>query len=192
MPPVMHRQGWIEVIAGPMFSGKSEELIRRVRRALIARQSVLVFKPRLDNRYHESHVVSHDGKQVAAIPVESAAEMEAHLDPLPQVVAVDEVQFLDRGLLPLVERLAAQGVRVILAGLDLDFRGEPFGLMPELLARAEFVEKLSAICPRCGAPATRTQRLVNGKPARYSDPVILVGAEEHYEPRCRACHGVWP
>lgn len=192
MPPVMHRQGWIEVIAGPMFSGKSEELIRRVRRALIARQSVLVFKPRLDNRYHESHVVSHDGKQVAAIPVESAAEMEAHLDPLPQVVAVDEVQFLDRGLLSLVERLAAQGVRVILAGLDLDFRGEPFGLMPELLARAEFVEKLSAICPRCGAPATRTQRLVNGKPARYSDPVILVGAEEHYEPRCRACHEVSP
>lgn len=192
MPPVMHRQGWIEVIAGPMFSGKSEELIRRVRRALIARQNVLVFKPRLDNRYHESHVVSHDGKQVAAIPVESAAEMEAHLDPLPQVVAVDEVQFLDRGLLSLVERLAAQGVRVILAGLDLDFRGEPFGLMPELLARAEFVEKLSAICPRCGAPATRTQRLVNGKPARYSDPVILVGAEEHYEPRCRACHEVWP
>lgn len=192
MPPVMHRQGWIEVIAGPMFSGKSEELIRRVRRALIARQRVLVFKPRLDNRYHASHVVSHDGKQVAAIPVESAAEMEAHLDPLPQVVAVDEVQFLDRGLLSLVERLAAQGVRVILAGLDLDFRGEPFGLMPELLARAEFVEKLSAICPRCGAPATRTQRLVNGKPARYSDPVILVGAEEHYEPRCRACHEVWP
>jgi thymidine kinase len=192
MPPVMHRQGWIEVIAGPMFSGKSEELIRRVRRALIARQRVLVFKPRLDNRYHESHVVSHDGKQVAAIPVESAAEMEAHLDPLPQVVAVDEAQFLDRGLLSLVERLAVQGVRVILAGLDLDFRGEPFGLMPELLARAEFVEKLSAICPRCGAPATRTQRLVNGKPARYSDPVILVGAEEHYEPRCRACHEVWP
>jgi thymidine kinase len=192
MLPVMHRQGWIEVIAGPMFSGKSEELIRRVRRALIARQRVLVFKPRLDNRYHESHVVSHDGKQVAAIPVESAAEMEAHLDPLPQVVAVDEAQFLDRGLLSLVERLAAQGVRVILAGLDLDFRGEPFGLMPELLARAEFVEKLSAICPRCGAPATRTQRLVNGKPARYSDPVILVGAEEHYEPRCRACHEVWP
>jgi thymidine kinase len=192
MPPIMHRKGWIEVIAGPMFSGKSEELIRRVRRALIARQSVLVFKPRLDNRYHESHVVSHDGKQVAAIPVESAAEMAAHLDPLPQVVAVDEVQFLDRGLLSLVEGLAARGVRVILAGLDLDFRGEPFGIMPELLARAEFVEKLSAICPRCGAPATRTQRLVNGRPARYSDPVILVGAEEHYEPRCRACHEVWP
>jgi thymidine kinase len=192
MPPVLHRRGWIEVIAGPMFSGKSEELIRRVRRALIAKQRVSVFKPRLDHRYHESHVVSHDGKRVEAIPVESAEEMEAYLTQPPEVVAVDEVQFLDEGLLPLVERLAQEGVRVILAGLDLDFRGEPFGIMPELLARAEFVEKLTAICPRCGAPATRTQRLVNGKPARYSDPVILVGAEEHYEPRCRACHQVLP
>ncbi|WP_026174994.1 thymidine kinase [Thermus igniterrae] len=190
MPPVLHRQGWIEVIAGPMFSGKSEELIRRVKRALIARQRVRVFKPRLDTRYHESQVVSHDGERVEAIPVASAQEMEAYLSPRPEVVAVDEVQFLDRGLLPLVERLAQEGVRVILAGLDLDFRGEPFGLMPELLARAEFVEKLTAICPRCGAPATRTQRLVNGRPARYSDPVILVGAQEHYEPRCRACHQV--
>jgi thymidine kinase len=190
MPPVLHRQGWIEVIAGPMFSGKSEELIRRVKRALIARQRVRVFKPRLDTRYHESQVVSHDGERVEAIPVANAQEMEAYLSPRPEVVAVDEVQFLDRGLLPLVERLAQEGVRVILAGLDLDFRGEPFGLMPELLARAEFVEKLTAICPRCGAPATRTQRLVNGRPARYSDPVILVGAQEHYEPRCRACHQV--
>ncbi|APD10214.1 MULTISPECIES: thymidine kinase [Thermus] len=190
MPPVLHRQGWIEVIAGPMFSGKSEELIRRVRRALIARQRVLVFKPRLDHRYHASHVVSHDGEKVEAIPVDRAEEMEAHLAPLPQVVAVDEVQFLDRGFLDLAERLAQAGVRVIAAGLDLDFRGEPFGIMPELLARAEFVEKLTAICPRCGAPATRTQRLVDGRPARYSDPVILVGAKEHYEPRCRACHEV--
>lgn len=190
MPPVLHRKGWIEVIAGPMFSGKSEELIRRVRRALIARQRVLVFKPRLDDRYHASHVVSHDGERVEAISVERAAEMEAHLAPLPQVVAVDEVQFLDRGFLDLAERLAQAGVRVIAAGLDLDFRGEPFGIMPELLARAEFVEKLTAICPRCGAPATRTQRLVDGKPARYTDPVILVGAMERYEPRCRACHQV--
>ncbi|WP_022798131.1 thymidine kinase [Thermus islandicus] len=192
MPPVLHRQGWIEVIAGPMFSGKSEELIRRVRRALIARQRVLVFKPQLDRRYHESQVVSHDGKRVEALPVESAAEMEAWLDPLPEVVAVDEVQFLDPGCVSLAERLARMGVRVILAGLDLDFRGEPFGIMPELLARAEFVDKLTAICARCGAPATRTQRLVNGSPARYNDPVILVGAWEHYEPRCRACHQVLP
>jgi len=192
MPPVLHRQGWIEVIAGPMFSGKSEELIRRVRRALIARQRVLVFKPCLDRRYHESQVVSHDGQRVEALPVEGAAEMEARLDPLPEVVAVDEVQFLDAGCVPLAERLARRGVRVILAGLDLDFRGEPFGIMPELLARAEFVDKLTAICARCGAPATRTQRLVNGSPARYADPVILVGAWEHYEPRCRACHEVLP
>jgi len=173
-----------------MFSGKSEELIRRVKRALIAKQSVAVFKPRLDNRYHEAHVVSHDGERVEAIPVESALEMEPYLTPLPQVVAVDEAQFLDRGLVALAEGLAGQGVRVILAGLDLDFRGEPFGIMPELLARAEFVEKLTAICVRCGAPATRTQRLVDGLPARYSDPVILVGAQERYEPRCRACHQV--
>uniref|UniRef100_A0A7C5VFQ5 Thymidine kinase n=1 Tax=Thermus caliditerrae TaxID=1330700 RepID=A0A7C5VFQ5_9DEIN len=190
MPPTLHRQGWIEVIVGPMFSGKSEELIRRVKRALIAKQSVAVFKPRLDNRYHEAHVVSHDGERVEAIPVESALEMEPYLTPLPQVVAVDEAQFLDRGLVALAEGLAGQGVRVILAGLDLDFRGEPFGIMPELLARAEFVEKLTAICVRCGAPATRTQRLVDGLPARYSDPVILVGAQERYEPRCRACHQV--
>lgn len=190
MPPVLHRQGWIEVITGPMFSGKSEELIRRVKRALIARQRVLVFKPRMDTRYHESQVVSHDGQRVEAIPVGEAREIEAYLSPLPQVVAVDEVQFLDAGLLPLAEGLARQGVRVILAGLDLDFRGEPFGLMPELLARAEFVEKLTAICAQCGAPATRTQRLVDGKPARYTDPIILVGAKEHYEPRCRACHQV--
>ncbi|AFV76435.1 thymidine kinase [Thermus oshimai] len=192
MPPVFHRPGWIEVIVGPMFSGKSEELIRRVKRALIARQKVLVFKPRLDDRYHLEAVVSHDGERIEAIPVGSAEEMEAHLSPLPEVVAVDEVQFLDRGLVGLAEALAGRGVRVILAGLDLDFRGEPFGIMPELLARAEFVEKLTAICPRCGAPATRTQRLVDGKPARYSDPVILVGAKEHYEPRCRGCHRVLP
>lgn len=190
MPPNLHRQGWIEVIVGPMFSGKSEELIRRVKRALIARQSVAVFKPRLDNRYHESHVVSHDGERVEAVPVGSAAEMEAHLLSPPQVVAVDEAQFLDRGLVEVAEGLARKGVRVILAGLDMDFRGEPFGIMPELLARAEFVEKLTAICVRCGAPATRTQRLVDGRPARYSDPIILVGAKERYEPRCRACHQV--
>lgn len=175
-----------------MFSGKSEELIRRVKRALIAKQRVLVFKPRLDDRYHLEAVVSHDGERLEAIPVESAGEMETYLSPLPEVVAVDEAQFLDRGLVGLAEALAQRGVRVILAGLDLDFRGEPFGIMPELLARAEFVEKLTAICPQCGAPATRTQRLVDGKPARYSDPVILVGAKEHYEPRCRACHRVLP
>ena len=191
MPYLPWYPGWLEAIVGPMFSGKSEELIRRVKRALIASQRVQVFKPRLDNRYHASDVVSHDGTRVEAVAVADSRELRARLqDPLPQVVAVDEVQFFDAGLVELVMALTEQGVRVIVAGLDLDFRGEPFGIIPELLARAEWVEKLSAVCPRCGRAATRTQRLVNGKPARYDDPVILVGANEVYEPRCRGCHTV--
>ncbi|WP_435900231.1 thymidine kinase [Meiothermus cerbereus] len=191
LPHLPHHQGWIEVVVGPMFSGKSDELIRRIKRALIARQRVLVFKPRLDDRYHASDVYSHDGRRAEAIPVRDAAELRAHLyDPLPDVVAVDEAQFFDEGLIKLVLELADKGVRVICAGLDMDFRGEPFGIMPQLLSRAEYVEKLYAVCPACGAPATRTQRFVNGKPARYDDPVILVGASEAYEPRCRKCHTV--
>lgn len=183
--------GWVEIVVGPMFSGKSEELIRRVKRALIAGQKVQVFKPRLDNRYHDVDVVSHDGRRVEAIPVESTAALEAALtDPLPDVVAVDEVQFFDPEIVTVVTSLADAGVRVILGGLDLDFRGEPFGVVPELLARAEFVEKLTAVCVRCGAPATRTQRLIEGQPAFEDDPIILVGAEETYEARCRKCHVV--
>nr|WP_119339603.1 thymidine kinase [Meiothermus hypogaeus] len=189
MPHLPHHQGWIEVVVGPMFSGKSDELIRRIKRALIARQRVLVFKPRIDARYHATDVSSHDGRRAEAIAVYDSAELRAHLtEPLPDVVAVDEAQFFDEGLIPLVLELADKGVRVICAGLDMDFRGEPFGIMPNLLTRAEYVEKLYAVCPVCGAPATRTQRFVNGKPARYDDPVILVGASEAYEPRCRKCH----
>lgn len=185
------KRGWIEVIAGPMFAGKSEELIRRVKRALIARQKVMIFKSHLDDRYHPAHVVSHDGAQVEAVPVRSSREIRERLGSLlPDLVAVDEVQFLDPGIVPLAEELADRGIQVILAGLDLDFRGEPFGPMPELLARAESVTKLAAVCVRCGAPATRTQRLVDGRPARYDDPVVLVGASERYEARCRACHEV--
>lgn len=191
MPHLPLHDGWIEVVVGPMFSGKSEELIRRVKRALIANQRVLVFKPLLDDRYHASDVVSHDGKRTEALPVRNSEEIRPYLArQLPQVVAIDEAQFFDPGLIPLVLHLAQQGVRVILAGLDMDFRGEPFGLMPELLSRADYVEKLTAVCPRCGAPASRTQRLVNGAPARFDDPVILVGASEAYEPRCRRCHAV--
>lgn len=191
LPHLPHHQGWIEVVVGPMFSGKSDELIRRIKRALIARQRVLVFKPRLDDRYHATDVSSHDGRRAEAIAVYDSAELRAHLtEPLPDVVAVDEAQFFDAGLVPLVLELADKGVRVICAGLDMDFRGEPFGIMPDLLTRAEYVEKLYAVCPVCGAPATRTQRFVNGKPARYDDPVILVGASEAYEPRCRKCHTV--
>ena len=192
MPFLPYQTGWIEVIAGPMFSGKSEELIRRVKRVMIAGQKVRVFKPRLDDRYHKTDVVSHDGQRVEAEPVADAAELLARVEangPV-QVVAVDEAQFFDAALPDALERLADQGVRVIVVGLDLDFRGEPFGPMPQLLARAEFVEKLSAVCVRCGRSATRTQRLIDGEPARASDPVILVGAKEAYEPRCRGCHAL--
>lgn len=174
-----------------MFSGKSDELIRRIKRALIARQRVVVFKPRIDDRYHAADVSSHDGRRAEAVPVRDSKEMRAFLsDPLPDVVAIDEAQFFDAGLIGIVLELANRGVRVICAGLDMDFKAEPFGIMPELLTRAEYVEKLFAVCPVCGAPATRTQRFVNGKPARYDDPVILVGASESYEPRCRKCHTV--
>jgi len=191
LPHLPHHQGWIEVVVGPMFSGKSDELIRRIKRALIARQRVLVFKPGIDDRYHRADVASHDGRRAGAIPVRDSSELRQHLaEPLPDVVAIDEAQFFDVGLIKVVLELADKGVRVICAGLDLDFRGEPFGIMPDLLARAEYVEKLYAVCPACGAPATRTQRFVNGKPARYDDPVILVGASETYEPRCRKCHMV--
>ncbi len=191
MPFLPYQSGWLEVIAGPMFSGKSEELIRRVKRVLIAGQRVRVFKPRLDDRYHATDVVSHDGKRVEAEPVAGSAELAERLAGGDvQVVAVDEAQFFDEGLPQVLEELTGRGVRVIVAGLDMDFRGEPFGVMPTLMARAEFVEKLSAVCVRCGRAATRTQRLVNGKPARYDEPVILVGAAEAYEPRCRACHEV--
>lgn len=172
-----------------MFSGKSEELIRRVTRALIAKQAVQVFKPVIDDRYAKQAVASHLGRTLEALSVANVVELQAALEPATQVVAIDEAQFFDAGLVPLVDRLADKGVRVVLAGLDTDFRGEPFGPMAELLARAEVVEKLTAICG-CGRAATRTQRLIRGQPAHESDPVVLVGAAESYEPRCRDCHVV--
>lgn len=182
--------GTLEVIAGPMFSGKSEELIRRVRRAQIARQSVQVFSHALDTRYGNDQIRSHDGESLAAIPVGGSADLERRVAPDAAVVAVDEVQFMDGGIAQVAERLVARGVRVILAGLDTDFRGEPFGPMPELLARADALHKLEAVCVICGRPAHRTQRLVEGEPAPYDAPIILVGAHEVYEARCRACHEV--
>ncbi|UCH25744.1 MAG: thymidine kinase [Trueperaceae bacterium] len=181
--------GWLEVIAGPMFSGKSEELIRRVTRALIARHKVQVFKPAIDDRYDLVSVASHDGRTLDAEPVESVAAIRDKLRPNTRVVAIDEAQFLSNDLVELVLELADSGKRVLVAGLDLDFRGEPFGPMPELLAQAEVVEKLTAICG-CGRAGTRTQRLISGQPAHYDDPVILVGASESYEPRCREHHVV--
>ena len=182
--------GGIEVICGSMFSGKTEELIRRVKRAQIARKRVQVFKPAIDTRYSIEQVASHDGVRAQAIVVTTAAELADRLDDAAEVVAIDEVQFLDQPVIELCERLACRGKRVIVAGLDQDFRGESFGPMPELMARAEHVDKLQAICVVCGAPASRTQRLINGRPASYHDPIILVGATEAYEARCRACHDV--
>jgi thymidine kinase len=185
-----HTSGSVEVICGSMFSGKTDELIRRLRRAVIARQKVQVFKPAIDVRYAVEKVTSHAGSDFDAIPIRDAAEIRARLENDVTVVAIDEAQFFDAGIVALVEELAAEGRRVIVAGLDTDFRGEPFGPMPVLMAKAERVDKLQAICMVCGEPASRTQRLVNGKPARYDDPVVIVGAAEMYEARCRKHHEV--
>ena len=183
-----HHAGRVEVICGSMFCGKTEELIRRVRRATIAKQQVQVFKHDLDARYHTQQVTSHNGQNLDAIPVSDAGQIEAKLDEETTVVAIDEVQFFDETIIDLVSHLADSGLRVILAGLDMDFRGEPFGPMPQLLCRAEAVTKLHAICIICGEEANRTQRLVDGEPARYDDPIIQVGAKERYEARCRKHH----
>jgi thymidine kinase len=184
-------RGWIEVICGVMFSGKSEELIRRVRRALIAKRRVQVFKSHLDERYAGIyHISSHDGRTVEAMPIDTPEQIARELRPDTQVVAIDEAQFLQAGIVDLATALAGSGRRVILAGTDTDFRGEPFGCMPQLLAVAEVVDKLHAICVVCGNPASRNQRLIDGRPARYDSPTIMVGGDESYEARCRSCHSV--
>jgi thymidine kinase len=185
-----HTNGSIEVVCGSMFSGKTDELIRRMRRAVIARQKVQVFKPAVDVRYAVEKVTSHAGADFDAIPVEKAADIFSRFDADTTVVGVDEAQFFDDGIILVTRELAEHGIRVLVAGLDLDFRGEPFGPMPVLMAEAEHVDKLQAICMICGDPASRTQRLVNGKPARYHDPVVIVGASEMYEARCRKHHEV--
>ncbi|MBI2797247.1 MAG: thymidine kinase [Gemmatimonadetes bacterium] len=183
--------GWIEVVVGVMFSGKSEELMRRVRRAIIARKRIQVFKSHLDERYAGVLAVSsHDGRTIDAFPVDSSAQIAQRIDPTAQVIAIDEAQFLDRGIVQVAADLAGRGRRVIIAGTDTDFRGEPFGPMPDLLATAELVDKLHAICVLCGAPASRNQRLIEGRPASWDSPTIMVGGHESYEARCRACHVV--
>jgi thymidine kinase len=185
IPP--QRGGWLEVICGPMFSGKSEEMIRRLRRAEIAGQRVVIFKPRIDDRFDATDVVSHAGARMRAIPVSSVAELTARVQGS-EVVGIDEVQFFEPAIVPTALELADRGVRVVVAGLDQDFRRLPFGPIPDLLSHAEFVDKLQAVCHRCGGPATTTQRLVDGKPAPYSGETVLVGAAEQYEARCRGCH----
>jgi thymidine kinase len=182
--------GWIEVICGSMFSGKSEELIRRVHRVQIAKKKVQVFKPTIDTRYSIQYIYSHNGTKIEAINISNSKELLEKTEPDTEVVAIDEAQFYDKGIVTICQKLADQGRRVIVAGLDQDFRGEPFGPIPKLLAVAEYMDKLQAICMICGSPASRTQRLVNGKPAKYSDPIILIGAKETYEARCRKCHVV--
>jgi thymidine kinase len=185
-----HTHGSIEVICGSMFSGKTDELIRRLVRATIARQKVQVFKPAIDVRYAVEKVTSHAGSNFDALPVKSAGEIRAGLHSDTTVVGVDEAQFFDTEIVAVAQELAGRGIRVLVAGLDTDFRGEPFGPMPELMSKAETVDKLHAICMVCGDSASRTQRLVNGKPARYDDPVVIVGASELYEARCRRHHEV--
>jgi|SRR5690554_3420544 len=180
--------GWIEVISGPMFAGKTEELIRRIKRLEYAKKNVLVFKPIIDNRYSLSKIVSHDNKEKSSIVVNNATEILSYIKPSTDAVVIDEAQFFDQTIIRVVQHLADSGLRVIVAGLDTDFRGEPFGPMPELLAIAEKIDKLTAICVKSGEPATRTQRLINGKPANYNEPTVLVGSSESYEPRSRKEH----
>lgn len=187
--PINH--GYIEVVIGPMYSGKSEELIRRIKRAKIAKQNIVVFKPSIDNRYSECDVVSHSGDSVNAIPISNPKEIYNFIDGKTQVVGIDEVQFFDEEIVDIAVDLADKGIRVIAAGLDMDFKGEPFGPTPKLLAVSEFVDKIQAICSVCGQPATRSQRLINGAPAKYDDPIIQIGAVESYEARCRKCHIVY-
>lgn len=182
--------GSLEVITGSMFCGKTDELIRRLRRAKIAKQKIQVFKPRIDTRYAEAKVTSHAGSEFDAEPVDKAADIRSRLANDTTVVGIDEAQFLDAEIVSVVNYLADKGLRVIVTGLDTDFRGEPFGSMPALTAQAERVDKLHAICMVCGKDASRTQRLVDGKPAHYNDPVVIVGASELYEARCREHHEV--
>ncbi len=183
-----YEEGWLEVISGCMFAGKTEELIRRIKVLEFAKKKIKVFKPKIDNRYSDTMVVSHAGSSVQSIVVENAYEILKHINKEDEVIAIDEVQFFDEVICEVCEVLAKAKKRVIVAGLDTDFKGEPFGPMPKLLIQAEFVTKLTAICNVCGAPATRSQRLINQKPAKYDDPIVLVGASEAYEARCRHCH----
>lgn len=183
-------EGWIEVITGPMFAGKTEELIRRVNRLQYANRNIVVFKPAIDDRYADAEVVSHNNSRTKSINITKASEIMDHIEPDTEVVAIDEIQFLDEEAVEICEYLANRGIRVIASGLDRDFRGEPFSFMPKLLALAEEVTKLTAICLQCFTPATRTQRIIDGKPANYNDPIILVGAKDSYEARCRHCHTV--
>ena len=188
--PVPLGSGSLEVITGSMFSGKTDELIRRLRRAKIARQKIQVFKPIIDDRYCVNKVSSHSGHEFDATPVNDVEEIRELLEADTTVVAIDEAQFFGKEIVPLAQELADRRIRVIVAGLDTDFRGDEFGPMPSLLTHAERIDKLHAICMTCGKAALRTQRLVDREPANYNDPLVVVGASELYEARCREHHEV--
>ena len=185
-----YQSGWLEVICGCMFAGKTEELIRRLHVLSYAEKTMAIFKPAIDNRYSEQEIVSHAGNHIPCYSIREARDILKHVSPDTDVVAVDEVQFFDMAIVDVLNHLAKKGIRVMAAGLDMDFRGVPFPVMSHLLGTAEFVTKLTAICSKCGAPATRSQRFVNGKPADFYDPIVLIGASESYEARCRHCHDV--
>lgn len=185
-----YKKGSIEVVCGPMFAGKTEELIRRIKRLEYAKKNYLVFKPKVDDRYSKTSIVSHNKNEKNAIVIENSQEILTHDLKGVDAVIIDEAQFFDDHIIKVSDQLADRGIRVIVGGLDRDFKGDPFGPMPGLLAIAEEVTKLTAICVISGKPATRTQRLINGKPAGYHEPIVLIGAEESYEPRARMEHEV--
>lgn len=178
--------GFVEVICGSMFSGKTEELVRRLKRAQIGRQKIQVFKPTIDTRFSLHHIQSHDSNRIPSRAVEKAKDILKYVDDNTRVVGIDEAQFFDETIIDVAQKLAYRGIRVIIAGLDMDFRGQPFGPMPKLLSIAEQVTKLSAVCVICGNPASRTQRISGPTGARA--PKVAVGAKEMYEARCRFCH----
>lgn len=181
-------KGKLEVICGSMFSGKSEELIRRIRRSELAQQKVSVFKHRFDNRMSIDYIQAHSGDKYKAIAIDNPGDMELFISEDVHVVAIDEVQFFNDDIVPLILAMLDAGKRVICAGLDLDFRGIPFGCMPTLLALASSIEKLNAICMVCGNDAQFTQRLINGRAAKFDDPLIMIGAQDCYQARCRDCY----
>lgn len=183
--------GWIECICGSMFSGKSEELLRRIKRGVIAKQKVLLFKPSIDNRYDENRVSTHNGNSYDSISIEKSSDILNFVkDTKYDIIGIDEIQFFDNNIVKIINKLADDGIRVIVAGLDMDFKAEPFHPMPEIMAISEMVTKLHAVCNKCGKEASRSQRLINGKPAKYDDPIVVIGASESYEARCRHCHEI--
>ena len=183
--------GWIECICGSMFSGKSEELLRRIKRGVIAKQNVLLFKPSIDNRYEENKVSTHNGNSFESVNIDKAEQIYDYvIDKKDDIIGIDEVQFFDDKIIEVINKLADEGIRVIVAGLDMDFKAEPFHPMPEIMAVSEMVTKLHAVCNKCGKEASRSQRLIDGEPARYDDPIVVIGASESYEARCRHCHEI--